>query len=238
MTASAETLPPMTPAASGWYSAPPLPMPKTSGSTPVIVVSEVIAMARRRWCPPMITASSMPCPSSRNRRMASSFTTASLSAMPIITTMPMSDTALMLWPVIQRKTSPPAAAIGTVSITTSGTVNDANSPASTRNISAAERMPTSVSSFVVRRCSASAPLTVHDVPAGSLSDDIALKTSSDARLVPPDWISPSTAMTGRCPSRTTSTGALVSLMFTSCDTGTPFTTALSASARSSLAAPA
>ena len=38
VTSSAETDPPITPAARGWYSAPPLPSPNTSGNTPVIVV--------------------------------------------------------------------------------------------------------------------------------------------------------------------------------------------------------
>jgi len=54
-------------------------------------------------------------PCSRKRRIASSLTTASLSAMPIITTIPIIDTALRLWPVSQSTTMPPAAASGTVS---------------------------------------------------------------------------------------------------------------------------
>ena len=49
----------MMPAASGWYSAPPLPQLNTSGSTPMIVVSEVIAIARKRWRPPSSIASSI-----------------------------------------------------------------------------------------------------------------------------------------------------------------------------------
>src|SRR5690606_7394671 len=178
VTTCALIAPPITAAASGWYSAPPEPHPNTSGSTPKIVVNDVIVIARRRCRPPSNTASWIECPSSRKRRMASSFTTASLSAMPIITTMPINDTALMLWPVIHSSTKPPAAASGTVIITTSGIVNDANSPASTRNTSATERIATSASCSVVRCCSTSAPVTSHVSPAGGVSSASCACTSA------------------------------------------------------------
>ncbi len=46
--------------------------------------------------------------------MAASLTTASLSAMPMMTIRPISDTALMLWPVSHNSRMPPPAASGMI----------------------------------------------------------------------------------------------------------------------------
>ena len=117
--------------------------------------------------------------------------------MPIITTMPISDTALIVCPVSQSRMKPPAAASGTVIITTKGMVNDANSPASTRKTRATESNATRASSLVVRFCSMSAPVISQVSPAGGLSSVSCRCTSAVARAVPPSSMSPSTMLTGR-----------------------------------------
>ena len=170
--------------------------------------------------------------------MASSLTTASLSAIPIITTMPIKLTALSDCPVSHRKITAPAPASGTVSMTTSGMVKLANSPANTKNISSAASTATNVSSLLVRARSASAPPTCHDTPAGSVSAAMRDCTSVVALAVPPLSTSPSMMVTGRCPTRTTSNGARVSRTCTSCANGTPRSGVLSAVSSSSLRRPA
>ena len=167
-------------------------------------------MARSRWRPPSRIASSIGCPSSRKRWMASSLTTASLSAMPIITMMPISETALSDWPVSQRQDDAAGAARAAPwSGSPAAMVNDANSPASTRNISATERMR---DQSELAAWSAAAPVsapvtaTVHR-PGGVSFERRGNRAHGVAREVPPCSTTASTTLTGRWLTRTTSIGA-------------------------------
>ena len=67
---------------------------RKKGIIPVMVVSEVIMMARRRRCPASCTATVRFIPSARNVFMASIFSIESFTTMPQEAMMPMADIML------------------------------------------------------------------------------------------------------------------------------------------------
>ena len=112
--------------ASGRCSCSPLPSPIAIGSIASTVVALVIRIGRNRNRLASSTACSPGIPSSRSRRIVSSLTIASLTAIPSRARMPIRDRMLIVPPVTPIAIIEPASPIGITEAMSSGSRNDSN----------------------------------------------------------------------------------------------------------------